>query len=134
MDYVSVLKDCGLKATPQRLAVLEVLSERKHPNIDELYAKIKQVYPTVSLATVYKNVNALRDNGLIIEVNISNDKTKYDLFLEPHLHVVCKKCGQVEDVLYDEKLKFYKNSLEENIQNTISSLDVVAYVDGCSKC
>lgn len=134
MDYLTILKDFGLKATPQRLAVLDVLDARKHPTIDELYAQIKKKYPSVSLATVYKNVNTLRENGIITEVNIPNGKTKYDVFLEPHLHVVCKNCGHVDDILYDESLKSYQNHLEKNLETQITSLDVVVHVNSCSKC
>ncbi len=134
MDYLSVLKKYELKATPQRLAVLEVLGQRKHPNMDELYEKIKQSYPTVSLATVYKNVNTLKENGIITEVNMNDGKNRYDLFLEEHLHVVCKACGNIQDVLYDKEWLLYQKQLESSIKNQILSMDVVAYVKTCEKC
>lgn len=134
MNYLSVLKNHKLKATPQRLAVLDILDERTHPTMDELYEKIKNLHPSVSLATVYKNVNTLKDNGLIVEVNIPNGKTRYDVFLEPHLHVVCKTCNHIQDISYDKNLAHYQEYLEKNIKNSISSLDVVAYVDRCAHC
>ncbi len=134
MDYLSVLKKYELKATPQRLAVLQILGKRKHPSMEELYEKIKQNHPSVSLATVYKNVNTLKENGIIIEVNMHDGKSRFDLFLEEHLHVICKTCGNIKDVLYDKDCKLYQKHLEKNIKNSITSMDIVAHVEQCEKC
>ena len=60
MQYVSLLKQSGLKVTPQRLSVLRILDRHTHPTIDELYDEILKENPSVSLATVYKNLNTLR--------------------------------------------------------------------------
>ena len=71
MDYVSMIKDCGLKATPQRICILKILANHKHPTMDELYEQIRKNYSTVSLATVYKNISVLIDKGIVVEVNLS---------------------------------------------------------------
>lgn len=64
MELLQMLKKYDLKATPQRLCVLKILKRHEHPNIDELYAEIKREYPSISLATVYKNINTLQSQGL----------------------------------------------------------------------
>ena len=74
MQYVSLLKQSGLKVTPQRLSVLRILDRHTHPTIDELYDEILKENPSVSLATVYKNLNTLKDEGLVVEVNIAKSK------------------------------------------------------------
>ena len=56
---MELLKNRGLKATPQRLSVLKILDSHTHPTIDELYEEICAENPSVSLATVYKNLNML---------------------------------------------------------------------------
>ncbi len=134
MDYLQILKDNGLKATPQRLAVLKVLGKHTHPNIDELYEEIKKEHPSVSLATVYKNVNTLKDANLVTEVNVPNSKMKYDIFIEPHIHVVCDKCLKVVDIPHCEDLMKYQNNIEKTLNNSISSLNVIAHVSECEQC
>ncbi len=134
MDYIQLLKDKQLKATPQRLAVLKILNKHTHPNIDELYENIKKEYPSVSLATVYKNVNTLKDANLITEVNVKNGKMKYDIFIEPHIHVVCDTCLNVYDLPHTNELMEYKKSLELSIHKDISSISVLAHISTCDKC
>lgn len=133
MEYIHLLKDANLKATPQRISVLRALGKHEHPTIDELYENIKKEYPTISLATVYKNLNTLIDEKLVIEINVPNQKTKYDIYEEPHIHIVCEKCGNIHDI-YQEFLSDYQGILEEKINNKISRLSVVATTPTCKKC
>ncbi|MDY3133492.1 MAG: Fur family transcriptional regulator, partial [Campylobacter lanienae] len=98
MDYMELLKQAKLKATPQRLCVLKILSNHAHPTIDELYEQIKTEYPSISLATVYKNLNTLINENLVVEVNSPNQKAKYDIYEHPHIHLVCSNCGNVQDI------------------------------------
>lgn len=134
MSFVNILKEHSLKATPQRLAVLKILDKHEHPTIEELYANIKTEYPSVSLATVYKNVNALKSAGVVVEVNMPNGKMRYDIYTHPHIHIVCNNCGHITDVPYSLELEEYQKYVEKNIKNIVSSLDVVAHVQECEKC
>lgn len=135
MDYVSFLKNSGLKVTPQRISVLKVLGQHTHPTIDELYEQILKENPSVSLATVYKNLNTLKDEGLVVEVNAVNQKPRYDIYEKPHIHVVCENCGYVQDLGYEEaSLEQYQQNIERKISNLITRLNIVASVAKCSKC
>ena len=135
MQYVSLLKQSGLKVTPQRLSVLRILDRHTHPTIDELYDEILKESPSVSLATVYKNLNTLKDEGLVVEVNIVNQKARYDIYEYPHIHVVCESCGSVEDMSYDDsELGKYQEALEKKIGNIIERLNIVASVKSCKHC
>ncbi|WP_103581988.1 Fur family transcriptional regulator [Campylobacter concisus] len=135
MQYVSLLKQSGLKVTPQRLSVLRILDRHTHPTIDELYDEILKENPSVSLATVYKNLNTLKDEGLVVEVNIVNQKARYDIYEHPHIHVVCENCGSVEDMNYDDsELGKYQEALEKKIGNIIERLNIVASVKSCKHC
>lgn len=131
---MTLLKDNQLKATPQRMAVLKMLNQHTHPTIDELYDKIKKEYPSVSLATVYKNLSALKSAGIVAEVNMPNGKMRYDIYVEPHIHVVCDKCHSVIDIPHSKELGAYQKTIEKSIKNLVSSLDVVAHVSECHKC
>ncbi|MGH1600801.1 Fur family transcriptional regulator [Campylobacter majalis] len=135
MQHVSLLKQFGLKVTPQRLSVLRILDRHTHPTIDELYEEIKKENPSVSLATVYKNLNTLKDEGLVVEVNIVNKKPRYDIYEYPHIHVVCECCGHVQDLSYEEaELAQYQEKLEKKLSNIIERLNVVANVKSCKNC
>ncbi|MCW1360566.1 peroxide-responsive transcriptional repressor PerR [Campylobacter jejuni] len=135
MKFLQILKKYDLKATPQRLCILNILKRHEHPSIDELYADIKKDYPTISLATVYKNLNTLQENGLVVEINAGNRKTCYDIYEEKHIHVVCSNCGNIEDLHFeDAKLNEYQEHLERKLSNLIEHLSVCAYVKTCSKC
>lgn len=133
-DYLAILKDKNLKATPQRLSVLKILGKHEHPTMDDLYASIKEEHPSISLATVYKNVNTLKAEGVIVEVNMPNGKMRYDIFSEPHIHVVCNTCGHVEDVSYDDSLMQYQAGLESKIGEAVNRLDVMATTLTCKHC
>lgn len=134
MKYIEVLKKVGLKATPQRVAVLKELSKKTHPTMDEIYENIKKENPSISLATVYKNVNILRDTGLVIEINIPSKKMRYDYLATPHIHIICTNCGHVEDLDYDEHLFDYQTQLEKDKNIVIDRLDVVASTSSCIYC
>ena len=134
MEFLRVLKDRGLKATPQRVAVLKELNKKTHPTMEEMYSGIKEHHPTISLATVYKNVNLLKEQGVVIEINMPNGKMRYDYLSRPHIHLACKSCGRIEDLDYDENLFNFQTNLEDSKNVIIDRLDVIASVESCSFC
>lgn len=135
MELVNLLKEHNLKATPQRLCVLKILKKHEHPNIDELYAQVKKEYPSISLATVYKNIGTLQERGLVVEVNVPNQKAYYDIYEEPHIHIICTKCGHIEDLDFKHtNIGAYQEELEKRQNIFIDSLFVSAYTGSCKKC
>lgn len=129
MELLQILKKHELKATPQRLCVLKILKRHEHPNIEELYEEIKKEYPSISLATVYKNLNTLQEQGLVVEINVANQKTCYDIYEERHIHIICNKCGNIEDMSFqDAELDEYQEKLEKKMGNIIDHLAVCAHV------
>lgn len=94
-----ILRENGLKVTPQRLAVYEVLeSDNDHPNAEAIYDKLHHRYPTMSLATVYKSLEVMVKIGLIKQINVGEDSFRYDARSVNHSHVRCVSCGAVNDV------------------------------------
>lgn len=135
MELLRLLKERELKVTPQRLCVLRILRKHEHPSIDELYTEIKKEYPSISLATVYKNLNILQEQGLVVEINIANKKTCYDIYEQEHIHVVCDQCGNVEDMSFKEvELDIYQERLKKKLDGKLRHLALCVYVDSCSKC
>ena len=98
-ELTSRLREAGFKVTPQRLAVYNMLSHTKaHPNADTIYKELQPLYPTMSLATVYKALAILCDLGLAQELNVGEESFRYDANVESHPHVRCLSCGRVDDV------------------------------------
>ena len=98
MNYTSLLKEYDLKVTPQRVAIVEELYNHGHMNIDDLYKKLLDKFPSISLATIYKNVNSMIEKLFIAEVKIPNAKSVFELTEAEHAHCVCSSCGKIQDI------------------------------------
>jgi len=101
IDYTVLLRNYDLKVTPQRVAIVEELYLNGHMNIDDLYKKLLAKFPSVSLATIYKNINAMVEKVFLSEVKIPNTKSVFELVKEEHAHLVCSDCGHIEDMILD---------------------------------
>ncbi len=87
------------RETRQRRVVYEVLRQTKsHPTADWIYDRARDRMPKISLGTVYRNLNVLREEGLIREIQGVDRKTHFDADMEPHAHFVCTRCGAIRDV------------------------------------
>jgi len=101
MNYIESLQQYKLKVTPQRLEILDIIYQYGHINIDDLYNLLQKKFPTISLATIYKNINTMCDNLLLSEVKIPNKKNLYELTKTEHIHLICTKCDNVSDIELD---------------------------------
>jgi Fur family peroxide stress response transcriptional regulator len=91
-------REAGLKATPQRLAVLRVLLEaHDHPSPELVYRRVCEGLPGISLPTIYRTLESLEQAGLVAQVNLLPDTRRYDANRTPHHHLVCTSCGRIED-------------------------------------
>ena len=98
-----MLKEHHIKITPQRLAIIQLMDEYGHISVRDIFEKIKEKFPSLSLATVYKNINAMMENRFINELKIVGQDNKYELVKERHSHMICRNCGDIEDVFIDTK-------------------------------
>ena len=135
-QMIEKLKSNEFRITPQRYAVLKILSVSKnHPSAESIYEQLHPDYPTMSPATVYKTINLLKKNGEILELEFSEMSNRYDGNKPyPHPHVICTRCGTIIDppMLDFEKLK--SNMIKET-GFTISShrLDFYGLCPECQK-
>lgn len=98
MDMENVLRKANLRATVQRMVILEMIKDAGHVDVDHIYKRLKEKVPSISLATVYKNLHSLKNADLIKEVMIEGRKSVYEFKDTDHIHVVCVKCGKIEDM------------------------------------
>lgn len=96
-NHSELLKESGLKATIQRLSILEILQESGHGTIDDIYMTVREKHASISLATVYKNIEMLIEKGVLAEVPIAGGKSRYEIKKHDHIHLICQECGSVED-------------------------------------
>jgi len=93
------LADSGLRATPQRELIYDVLlKKRDHPTADEVFARVKAEMPTISLATVYNCLETLVQCDLVRAVNFERGPTRYCPNLRPHAHFHDEASGATLDI------------------------------------
>jgi Fur family peroxide stress response transcriptional regulator len=121
--FTDILRTHNLKATPQRLTILQVISKYGHINIDTLYSEIKDQFSSISLATIYKNINSMTEVGLLAEVKLPNAKSVYEIVKEGHAHLKCEVCGDIEDMTIDANSVFSEISQQHHFK--INHTDVI---------
>jgi Fur family peroxide stress response transcriptional regulator len=93
------LADSGLRSTPQREVVFDVLlKKRDHPTAEEVYARVRLEMPTISLATVYNCLETLVQCNLVRAVNFERGPTRYCPNLNPHAHFHDEQTGATHDI------------------------------------
>lgn len=101
---VRILVEKGLKVTPQRIAVLDIiLNLNNHPAAENIEEYLRISYPHIPIGTVYKILEVFVNNGIITRVKTDNDIIRYDAILEKHHHLYCSQSEQIED-FYDDNL------------------------------
>ena len=89
----------GLRMTKQRKLVYDVLlDKRDHPTATEVYIRSKERMSSISLATVYNCLETLSAAGLVKQVNVGRDASRFCPNLDPHAHFFCAKCEEVFDI------------------------------------
>jgi Fur family transcriptional regulator, peroxide stress response regulator len=89
----------GLAVTHQRQVVYEVLHATPgHPSPEEVYFRVKRRIPSVSLATVYKNIHAFLESGIFHEVSLHHGSLRVETNPRPHHHLVCTVCKSITDI------------------------------------
>jgi len=97
---LSVLKKHGYKLTPQRRAVLKVLSSsQEHLTPADIFEKVQPEYPGIGLVTIYRLLQILTEFGLICEIHANDNSRRYLIRRQPehHHHLICSSCGTVVD-------------------------------------
>lgn len=87
------------RMTRQRMIILEELRKaRTHPTADELYSRVRERMPHISLGTVYRNLDLLAASHQVVKLESAGIMRRFDGNTAPHRHVRCVRCGRVADV------------------------------------
>lgn len=91
-----------VKHSKQRQSIKEYLMNTKeHPTADMVYTQVRQLYPNISLGTVYRNLNFLVEQGEAARLTCGDGSERYDGTTTPHYHLICSGCGRVLDLVMD---------------------------------
>ena len=131
--YAEMIKKSGLKATFQRMTILSVIDKFGHVSIDEIYEEVKKTHPTLSLATVYKNILNMVSHNVLMEVPIAGQKSRYELKKEDHIHLICDICGLVVDLDPDTVIQKTLKKIAQRESFLLSSAQVNIY-GVCPNC
>lgn len=140
-QFKALLRMNGLKVTNQRIAILEVLSDRpgEHLTAEEIYDYVREDYPDIGLATVYRTIQLLSELDLIDKLNLDDGYVRYEIGSKNrednchhHHHLICLECGNIY-AFQDDLLE----NLEERIEVTLGFEVVdheVKFYGHCKEC
>ncbi len=108
------------------MKVIEYLSGVKtHPTAEIVYKAVQKEIPTITLATVYRNLNLLAKDGDILKLEI-NSEFHFDADISNHQHCVCKKCGKIYDVFNEEISEFALKRMKSD-EFTVENVNIIYY-------
>jgi len=134
-SFRDVCAEHGIAVTHQRQVLFEVMQGMHgHPSPEEIYARVKQKIPAISLATVYKNIHLFVESGVLREVSLHHGTQRVEMNREEHHHMVCSKCKTISDI--DEKelgLLTKRKRLPGGFLVERYSVDVIGLCATCQK-
>ncbi len=132
-ETAQILREKGLKVTPQRIAVYNMLLHtHEHPNAETIYRTLEATNPTMSLATVYKTLDYFKQLRLVQELNVGEGSARYDAIVCCHPHTVCTCCGAVTD-LENVELTDLHSKLSTPLDFEVECEQLILY-GKCAKC
>ena len=124
-DGIERIRSRGLKITSQRIAILKLLEDRKdHPSAEKIFREMKEIYPTISFATIYSTAQILRDAGLLQILSIDDRRVFFDPDPTPHAHFLCSKCGALEDIPLEKGIL---NRIRRSVPHNLDAVQVYCY-------
>lgn len=130
------LRKAGLKATLPRLKILEILQQNKtdHLSAEAVYRKLLENEEDIGLATIYRVLSQFEEAGLVIRHHFEDGRAVFELEQGPHDHLICVKCGKIEE-FFDDEIQKRQRDLAQKSGFDLSKHTLVLYgecrVDDC---
>lgn len=117
------------KYSRQRELILTSLKQRKdHPTVEMLFADLKKEMPEIGIATIYRNLTDLLQEGEIIKIKSQLGKDRFDGNIQPHIHFECEKCLEIEDIFLQEKEAKQFDDEIKKISNMIDAKPTISFI------
>ena len=123
-------------SSKQHQVILDTLrSVTTHPTADELYPMVKKVMPSISLGTLYRNLNQLAEEGEILKLEMTGLVRRYDGHTHPHDHFRCTRCDKVYDLDNNNIEKKITKKVQESTGHKIHGINIEFYgiCESCKK-
>lgn len=118
----------------KRNAILACLrASREHPGAEAIYEMARKIEPDISLATVYRNLQLFRQQGLIVSVGTVGGTERFDGNVTPHTHFICTECGAVQDLEQIVLPEALMASAEGSCGGRIDACQLT-FTGRCSRC
>ena len=132
-SMIQQLRERGLKVTPQRLAIIEVLIEKRdlHPGARLVYEEAKKKKKSLSLSTAYATLNELSRHGIIKTLQFDKMENRYEGNLEEHINLICERCKKILDYKVPIAIDQRKVAKKTGFSITDTRLEYYGY---CREC
>lgn len=134
-ELVDRLRTRSVRVTPQRLAIAEaVLNSTDHPTVQQIYERVRNNFPSMTLATIYSTLGVLERSGLIQELPFER-MSRYEPNMDPHVNLVCIACENVMDAdAGQEAVVRLKNRIlnESDFQVAWQRVDFYGWCPSCA--
>ena len=129
------LKKKGLKVTPQRLAIIEVLAAMGslHPSAGAVYREAKKIRGSLSLSTTYATLNQLSAQGILKTLQFDTAENRYEANLEEHVNLICEGCGKILDYAVSTPADRGEVEKGTGFSVTDTRLEYYGYCEECRK-
>ena len=128
------LRDKGYKLTSQRLAIISLLArDRTHPGAGDLFRKVRKRVPQISMSTVYYTLDMLKKEGLLRELEFYDQDNRYDVTVDDHINLICKKCGKIEDFPGELPYSYTQVQQKTDFQPVGMRYEYYGYCKDCSR-
>jgi len=134
-EISKLLRERGNRVTPQRRAVLKIIQEHEgHLSADEIYNLARDDVPRLSLSTVYRTLDLLKELDLVTELHLAGDHYRYEAQSGRHQHLVCLGCGKVIEFQCSHCGTIYRELFSQHgFAITSSRVELLGYCEECSK-
>lgn len=120
--------------TPQRKAILSILeSFTDHFTLSELTKKVQESFPEMGEITIYRSLKILLEKDIIEEIDLPNERKKYEVKKGHHDHIFCQNCGNIIE-FYSEEMEILQEKIIKENSATLLSHRVTLIASCCSKC
>ena len=132
--YIETLRSRGFRITSQREIIVEAIAHQgSHINAEEVFARIQQGTQAVNIATVYRTLNLLVEQGLAGRIDLGEGQVVYATHQHgAHIHLVCRQCGQVIDGHQDLLLALNEQLISE--YQFAADLQHISVLGKCNNC
>ena len=134
-SIIKMVREKGLKLTPQRLAIIDVLVDKTffHPGASIIVREAKKKVKTLSLSTVYSTLNELSRHGIIKAIEFDKMENRYEGDITDHINLICKRCKKIMDFASPLSIDRKKIARKAGFRVTDTRLECYGYCSACKK-